>query len=600
MPIPALTGTVAEYLVAPAYCFTDDGVTQASVGQQVKRWYNVTLAGFLEQATVGSRPTLRQDASSNYYLEFDGTDDYIDSGTGLFNGSVISYSIAFALRGLPNTLQVICRANHSASTSAHGMYIEASHFLIHGRSSAAAFVGYKYRDIYPNASVVLQNVWDTSTDTLYHRCYGSGTGDSSTSGATMTPGTLTHFRVGANSGTAGFYSKINVYGLVQGNGLWTTTEREDLEAYHASLLPTTYIAPSLQNLSASTALWTSGTGYNTYRIPSICWYDDGVNGIIFAAAEGRSSTADDSDVDIVLRSSTDLGATWAASAVAQSNGSNIAGNPVLIPDPTNGKLHLLFMRQTAGDGAAHGSTTRRPWYTYSSDDGATWAAAVELTSIRESGWSWYAFGPGRGVVLPNGRLVAPANHSDAIYGSPYYKAHLVYSDDGGATWAKSSAFGPLGANEMSLDVVGDGVLCTLRNTAGSRMFMLSADGSTVAEATVESDLAGNACQAGMVILGGRMLLSHVASSTRTDCLVLSATDYDANPTFDRGTEISYAETGSALGAAYSQMCEIPGNKVAILWEYGSAVGNYTELRFQTFEPLGLSGSLPIFMQLLGA
>jgi sialidase-1 len=588
MPAPTLTGSSSEYLVAPTYCFTDDGVTQASVGQQVKRWYNILLAGFMEQVTLGSRPTLRQDASSNYYLEFDGTDDYLDSATGLFNGAVISYSIACVIRGLPTSTQVICRASHSASASAHGIFLEASHLSQHGRNSGTSFVGYRYRDLHPNASIVAQNVWDTTNDILYHRCYGSATGSGSLSSVSMTPGSLNHFRIGANSGTAGVYGKINVYALVQGNGLWSSTEREDLESYHAALLPANPIAPALENLSSATSLWTSGSGYNTFRIPVVCWYDDGTsNGILFAAAEGRSSTADDGNVDIVLRSSTDLGATWAASATIQDNGTNVAGNPVLVPDPANGKLHLLFVRQTAGDGAGHGATTRRPWYTYSTDDGATWATAVELTTVRESGWSWYAFGPARGVVLPNGRIVVPANHSDAIYGSPYYKAHLVYSDDGGATWAKSSAIGPLGANEMSLDVSGSGVLCTIRNTAGSRLFMLSADGSTVADATAESDLAGNACQAGMVIMGGRMLLSHVASATRTDCLVLSATDYDADPTFDRGTEISYAESGSALGAAYSQMCEIPGNKAAILWEYGSSVGAYTDVRFQTFDPLDL-------------
>src|SRR5690349_19711054 len=43
----------------PAYCFTDDGVTQASNRQSIKQWNNRgSLGGFFTQATAGLRPTL--------------------------------------------------------------------------------------------------------------------------------------------------------------------------------------------------------------------------------------------------------------------------------------------------------------------------------------------------------------------------------------------------------------------------------------------------------------------------------------------------------------------------------------------------------------
>lgn len=67
----------AWYDVHPDYCWTDSvGGTNATVGDTVAALSDRSGNGnHATQATSTNRPTLRQDGSSNYYLEFDGVND---------------------------------------------------------------------------------------------------------------------------------------------------------------------------------------------------------------------------------------------------------------------------------------------------------------------------------------------------------------------------------------------------------------------------------------------------------------------------------------------------------------------------------------------
>ncbi|MBA4104978.1 MAG: hypothetical protein C0485_04395 [Pirellula sp.] len=185
-------------------------------------------------------------------------------------------------------------------------------------------------------------------------------------------------------------------------------------------------------------VYQSGTeGYNIYRIPTMV---KAANGDLLAFAEARSG-GDASEIDIVVKRSTNAGKSWSPLQIVQDNADFreyfpagqappiTVGNqsPVVdLLDPMNpGRIWLPFTLEND-----------RVFVAYSDDDGATWSDHVEITSTaKNSTWDWYATGPVHGIQLTRGdhagRLIIPSDHGapNAAQG-----AHTIYSDDHGQTW----------------------------------------------------------------------------------------------------------------------------------------------------------------------
>jgi sialidase-1 len=179
-------------------------------------------------------------------------------------------------------------------------------------------------------------------------------------------------------------------------------------------------------------------GYHTYRIPAVVV---ATNGTILAIAEGRKNGRGDSgDIDLVIRRSTDNGATWSPIEVLWNDESNTCGNPCPVVDEQTGMIWLLATHNLGADRepdiiAGKSRGTRTVWAMSSDDHGAKWSKPTEITNfVKRPSWTWYATGPGAGVQLRRGahggRLVIPCDHfeGDACY------SHVFYSDDHGATW----------------------------------------------------------------------------------------------------------------------------------------------------------------------
>ncbi len=217
---------------------------------------------------------------------------------------------------------------------------------------------------------------------------------------------------------------------------------------------------------SETNIFISGVGgYNTYRIPSIV---RSTNGTLLAFCEGRKTSSSDSgDIDIVLRRSTNNGASWLPMSLVQEEGGTTSitiGNPTAVVDETTGEIHLLFCRNND-----------RVFRTVSSDDGVTWSARVELTSqVKLSDWGWYATGPGHGVQLKRGaqagRLVIPCDYNTTNGG---YGNQIVYSDDHGATWLLGAI--RAGANNINPNENEVVELVATAPGGGSRLYCNSRD-----------------------------------------------------------------------------------------------------------------------------
>src|SRR5262245_42996813 len=171
-----------------------------------------------------------------------------------------------------------------------------------------------------------------------------------------------------------------------------------------------------------TEVFTSQTeGYHTFRIPALVITKQGT---LLAFCEGRkTSRADQGDIDLVLKRSTDGGKTWGPLQVVHEEGGTAKitiGNPCPVVDQDTGTVWLPFCRDN-----------NDVFVTHSTDEGRTWAAPVQITAqVKKPGWTWYATGPGVGIQLRHGphrgRLVIPCDHREKLDGQLVTHAHAFY------------------------------------------------------------------------------------------------------------------------------------------------------------------------------
>lgn len=324
-------------------------------------------------------------------------------------------------------------------------------------------------------------------------------------------------------------------------------------------------------------IYQSGEGAHTYRIPALIVSNAGT---LLAFAEARRSGGGDAgDIDLVVRRSTDCGESWGEIITVWDDGINTCGNPAPVVDRKTGRIWLPM---TWNHGSDHereiisGTSLepRRPYITYSDDDGRTWSQAQELPQLRQPHWGWYATGPGNSIQMTEGkyegRIVVPANHSDTQSDDDhYYRSHVFYSEDGGASWNLGGTAGPA-TNESTVVELSDGsLLLNMRSYVGlnRRAVSISTDGGeTWSEPVLDERLIEPVCQASMVrddrskrsSPNGRILFVNPAS-TKRERLTLRVSR-DVGKSWDEEILV-YA--GSA---AYSSITVLPDNQIGILFE----------------------------------
>jgi len=190
----------------------------------------------------------------------------------------------------------------------------------------------------------------------------------------------------------------------------------------------------------STDLFTARTaGYWNYRIPGLTVTPGGV---VLAHTEARQGQGGDGDpIDILLRRSADGGRSWERARCVVDH-TDYPGGPinnfVCIPDRDTRQVHALFCTDYA-----------RAFHLTSEEDGLTWSAPVGITQAfeafrREYDWHVLAVGPGHGIQLDCGRLLAPvwlSTGAGTEFGSGKRghcpnRAGVVFSDDHGRTWQR--------------------------------------------------------------------------------------------------------------------------------------------------------------------
>ena len=235
-------------------------------------------------------------------------------------------------------------------------------------------------------------------------------------------------------------------------------------------------------------IFTNGSdGYTCYRIPAII---KAPNGDLLAFAEGRvGSCYDFAQNDIVMKRSTDNGASWSNLAVVCDNIAHnrvIVSNPapvVDMTDPSNpeGAVRLVYNASDWSENSVIGGTGVREVFTrISADNGLTWSKPENITlqvhrpnqpSINPlynfvEDWRHNAITPGHAIQLEhgkkNGRLLFPANYTINVSGSNEGHSYAFYTDDHGATWHIGGTV-EQGTNEaMAVEKTNGEILMTMR------------------------------------------------------------------------------------------------------------------------------------------
>jgi sialidase-1 len=261
-------------------------------------------------------------------------------------------------------------------------------------------------------------------------------------------------------------------------------------------------------------------GYHTYRIPALIVTGKGT---LLAFCEGRKTSASDAgDIDLLVKRSTDEGATWSDSEIAHEEGGdaeNTIGNPCPIVDTSPSVAHLLFTRNN-----------ERIFYTSSDDDGNAWAAPIEITNVLEDfdfPWTRVGTGPGHGLQLSSGRLIVPVWLNERI--GYNYRSSVIYSDDGGATWHAGGLVGPEVAdtNECMAVEMSDGTIyLNMRaKDSNSRTVAWSEDGGVTWSAPLSDvGLPDSVCQASVLRVDERVLFTNPSGPGRANLLVRESDD----------------------------------------------------------------------------
>ncbi len=159
--------------------------------------------------------------------------------------------------------------------------------------------------------------------------------------------------------------------------------------------------------------------------------------------EGASHV--DTSGAIVMRTTTDGGATWSGPSVVYDSihdDRNVSGG--ITPD---GRLIVFLCRLKANGASDRGFVT-------SDDEGRMWSAFKLHPAVQSTSYNTVYGGM---VAIGNGRLMQPW-HVEATGGATTFEVHVAFSDDGGTSWGGDVTVysGPNDTSETSFAYLGSG------------------------------------------------------------------------------------------------------------------------------------------------
>ena len=222
---------------------------------------------------------------------------------------------------------------------------------------------------------------------------------------------------------------------------------------------------------------------------------------------------------------------------------------------------------------------------YSDDEGQTWSTPQERTDIL-SQWDYptvlIATGPGHGLKLSTGRLVAPVWICDRERADRYknttkdrIRAGMIYSDDQGQSWQTGGLVPAEIAmlHESTIAEREDGsLLINMRSrSAGYRAVATSTDGGlSWSEPELDKQLPDPTVQGSLIQFSGDTLLfSNPAVHTPSEVHSSNRTNLTLRMSTDGGKHWSHARTITEGPSGYSDLAVGLQSNIICLYENGA-------------------------------
>ncbi len=370
-------------------------------------------------------------------------------------------------------------------------------------------------------------------------------------------------------------------------------------AAHAGTAPAPTPAAPVAVLT-SQDIATAGVGSPRYRIPALTRT---TKGTLLAAYDARPTLSDlPSNIGVVLRRSTDGGATWQAQQTVRKDPAPQGyGDPSLLVDRERGRV-FLFYAATVNQGffgSATGNDETDPDieqtdYSWSDDDGLTWHHERITADIKDPAWAGLFASSGEGIQLRHGPHKGRLLQQYALR-RPDGTTHAVsaYSDDHGATWRTGTPVGP-GGDENKTVELSDGRVLLNNRSKPYRTIAHSADGGiTYTPLRQDKELPDPANNGSLT----RVAPGVPATHPRADWLLFSNTATGAGRSnltvrlsCDNGENWPVRRTVEAGSAAYSTLTMLDDGtgadpRVGLLWERA----DYRHLTYSAFDLKWLGG-----------
>lgn len=315
---------------------------------------------------------------------------------------------------------------------------------------------------------------------------------------------------------------------------------------------------------------TAGVGSPYYRIPALT---TSVKGTLLAAYDARPTLGDlPGNLGVVLRRSTDGGATWQTQQVVRKEAAPKGfGDPSLLTDTTTGRIFVFYAASVNQGffGSATGNDESDPDvlqadYSYSDDDGLTWTHRRITSQIKNPAWAGMFAASGQGIQLRNGTYKGRLIQQYAIRNNGANYAVSAYSDDHGATWKTGTPVGP-GGDENKTVELNDGRIMLNNRSAPYRTIAYSTDGGVTYTPFTQDTNLPDPANNGSVI---RYAPDAAASDPQSSWLLFSNTESTSSRSnltvkmsCDNGKTWPIRKVVNAGSAAYSTLTRLPDGRL---------------------------------------